>query len=250
MPSNALSSINHFQDLFCLPDNTPPIEKILSEAVSDPYSYRKLEEMFRNEDYTNAFQVLAPHFTYALGLHWLYKSKWSSTHKIPNWKEFPNETRQGVKFFGEFLKNLVELCIQMHPVITSGYENAGVLFKYLVWELKAEESECPEESQVAVIKKHQARIKQLRSLENPYPVSQFPHMHSFMALCIAVFEQHNQIKINYFLPFLKSYTAWVEDLRKNPKWVTHFVKDEKVGSYPSKGKNIKYLYSPLTGTLT
>ncbi|WP_141699787.1 hypothetical protein [Nostoc sp. KVJ20] len=225
------------KEVFIMPQGLPPLERLLIDASNDPYSRSKLQEAFKNEDYTTAYLVLAPHFAYAYGLQWIYKARWNSNYKIPLWRSFTNPGRQCVKAFGDFLNALLEVCREIYI-----YENAGEMFKYIVWELKKEEIDWQVSKKSEVIKTHQNRIGKLKKRENPYNSEDFPHLHRLIGECFDAGDGNNLFRINYFLVITRAYSAWVADMQSNPSWVTIFQENGKILHHASQGKGKKCLF--------
>lgn len=262
MKQQSLFDLSEVEPLFNLPLETTPLEAILAEAANDVYSYERLCDSLEKENYADAYIVLAVHCSHVQALHWVYKSKWAKKYKIPLWQKLSNKGREAIKAFGEFLRALLELCIQIHPIISSTYKNACEIFQNIVWELKAEDINSKIESKAASIKLHQNRIGLLKQHKNPYQIEDFPHTHSLIKLCLAVSEKSDLFRDKYFLgtnsklsnpnelSFASAYSAWVQEIKVNSDLVLVFTKESKKGEeklkvvyhkHQSKGLNCLYL---------
>ena len=177
---------------------------------------------------------------YIIALHWLFKKKWQSNHKIPA----NRNTAKAIEPLGEFLLQILNLCLECHLVAPSGYINAAEIFQKIVEEMK--QGDLAEilgerqkgEGKRAFCKKTLDEIKSLKSNKNPYQVSKSPHTHRLIEIALQLANQGaNDLFVEKtWKPFLKAYSRWNRELDRNPDWGYIHTKADKLFIQAGKGR--------------
>lgn len=173
-----------------------------------------------------------------IGIHWLYKKKYFSKHKIPG----GTKTRKACEPLGEFLHQILNLCSEVHTVCPSGYVNAGEWFSEVVIEMregdvKAILSDDEGGGKTKYVDEVVRReIAQLRDYKNPCDASTSPHTHELVDVAIQIAERSDVFRKKHYSVFIKAYTAWARKLRNNSTFEYLSVENEKLFAKRGKGK--------------
>lgn len=175
---------------------------------------------------------------YIIGLHWLYRKKYSSKHKIPG----KLKHRQACEPLGDFLYQLLNLCSELHTVSPEGYINAGEWFKKVVFEMRLgdvqailsdDEGGGKTKYVDEVIRRE---IAQLRDRENPFDASTSPHTHKLVDAAIGLTNRSDIFLKKHYSPLIQAYTSWARELRENATFEYLLVEGEKLVAKRGKGK--------------
>ncbi|MGB3642554.1 MAG: hypothetical protein WBA39_33980 [Rivularia sp. (in: cyanobacteria)] len=174
---------------------------------------------------------------YIIALHWLYRKKYQSKHKIPG----KLKHRKACEPLGDFLHQLLNLCSEVHTISPFDYMNAGEWFKQIVFEMRygdvqailSDEQEGGKTKYIDVVR---GEISQLRSYKNPYDSSTSPHTYRLLESAIRIAERSDIFRKKHYSPLIKAYAAWARELRENPTFEYWLVEGEKLVAKRGKGK--------------
>jgi len=203
------------------------IDRVPTEEISPPWdeainSVQKSTIMLLIPGEPLRDQISINENIYLIALHWLFKKKWRSNHKIPT----SRNVAKVVEPLGEFLFQLLNLCSECHLVAPSGYSNAAEMFQKAAQEMKqgdlAEILSCDQKGDG---KKKYCRttlkeIKILKSNQNPYQVSKSPHTHRLIEIALQLANQgvNDLFVTKTWKPFLSAYSGLTRELDRNPDW--------------------------------
>ena len=154
-------------------------------------------------------------------LHWVVKKKWCSKLKIP-------DSRKIAKSFeatGEHFKQVLELCIQLHPVSKYGhlYSNARNWFSQIINEVRTaeilafvERNRTGNEGEAQIAKETCSNISgSLRGCEpkNPFCSEAEPHIWRLIESAIEMADKSDLFDKTYWKDFKKS----LADINKKRK---------------------------------
>jgi hypothetical protein len=167
-------------------------------------------------------------------LHWVFKLKWFSKHKIPYSRKLTNVCKP----FGELVFRYLELCIQCHamkPIGSIPYGNASDWFVKLVRETQLNaffSNDSP--GKVQRLKERRKQLDLLKEGENPFSSESYPHLHRLIEACRSLLIS-DQFENDYWKPFLKAYSAWIT-MFESKDWTTSYEEDEKFYIRMGQGK--------------
>lgn len=156
-----------------------------------------------------------------MGIHWMFKKKWASKHKIPA----SRATAKAAEPFGEHLFRLMELTIQLHAMRKTGYPNAASWFACIVQELQRREQVLSiqtnagkHQGKSAAIKELRRQVRALKSGVNPYSRDELQNLAILVDLALGVPVEMDRFHGQYWDPFVRSIAYFATELQNNPGW--------------------------------
>jgi hypothetical protein len=188
----------------------------------------------------------------AYATHWLYKEKWNNKHKIPGWQRKPNDFRIGIVAYGNYLLQVLELCLQA-SITTNKYQSSGDRFCFLLLEMKHQRINDILNNvsrKTEILTRHKHILAKLRRYTNPYKSNTEYHHWLLFEFAIKAANKSELFNKDSWKPFLNAYKQWIDDMYKNSNWICVFEDSGKLAYHPKESKSTKYLYSPLSELLT
>jgi hypothetical protein len=166
---------------------------------------------------------------WGVSLHWLYRKKWSSKHKVPGHRTL----KSAVEPFGEVLRALLELAIQTHAVgapSSKRYTHACHWFRLAAPELRAI---CFSDrgSKTELVADLREILAALKDLQNPFLPWECPHLYGLIEAAISIAEKNDRYHNEYWrgLKSLKpkdgrsrgliyALSGWANALETNSVW--------------------------------
>jgi hypothetical protein len=148
-------------------------------------------------------------------LHWVVKKKWCSKLKIPGGRKIA----KSLEASGENLKQVLELCIQLHPFsrYRYSYSDAADWFTEIIDEVRCaeiqafqERSRTGNEGEAQLTKDTCSNISgSLRGSEpiNPFCPESEPHIWGLIELALEQADRSDRFRKTYWKDFLKSLVA-------------------------------------------
>jgi hypothetical protein len=155
--------------------------------------------------------------------HLVYKKKFDSRHKLPI--RLQSDFRAGLEAWADVMKAFFELAIQCHAVPSkhsSSYANATDWFAGIVRELKSAQLKglfkVGPKSKKESVNKFRALVKQLKEDLNPFDPDSEPHTFKLVETAISIQRRADRWRKDYWLPFLKAWSAFTSNVDRNPMW--------------------------------
>jgi hypothetical protein len=166
---------------------------------------------------------------WSVSLHWLYRKKWNSKHKVPGNRKISS----AVEPFGELLRALLEVAIQCHAIGTPGskrYPHACDWFRLAAPELRLIcLGEARSKTELVTDLRH--FLAKLKDFQNPFPQNCFPNLSALVDDGISLAGQSNIFHNSYWRGlqklkpndgrsrgFMFSFSKWITELQTNPTW--------------------------------
>ncbi len=175
-----------------------------------------------------------------VALHWVFKLKWYSKHKIP----YNRRLVKVCKPYGELVFRCLELCIQCHaayPVGSFPYGNASDWFEQLIREAQLyafSHNDSP--GKVQRLKERRRQYDLLKEGKNPFSSKSLPHLHRLIAACLPLLSSDRFDK-DYWTPYLKAFSAW-NTMFESKEWTTYCEQEGKSYIRMGQGKGLQRLY--------
>lgn len=141
-----------------------------------------------------------------IALHWLYKKKCASKHKIPGSRKLA----RSIEPFGEVLMALLELAMQVHShgsEISHLYPTAGIWFQYAAIELYPICFNAP--SKYCVSQNVKEIVEDLKKNANPFNKDDYPHLFLLIEASLGAVER------NISEHFTKKYWRGLRNVEPN-----------------------------------
>lgn len=164
-----------------------------------------------------------------LGLHYVFKCKWNSKHKIP--VKLKPTSQKAFRLWGDYLYTILELCIQCHasPSTRASYTNAAEWFERVAWEMKNNDFNAPLSAKKGMkresIAQQRELLKALKRYENPLDPQIDHHSFALIESALNLAERSDIFYKKYWKPLLTAFTRLLEDMENNPDWQTVFEND-------------------------
>ena len=197
----------------------PPWDEALEQLQREPFI------LISEQTEAQEINFIRVEITWQVTLHWVFKLKWCSKHKIPYSRGLTN----ACKPYGELIFCYLELCIQCHAIspIGSIYGNASDWFVKLVRETQLNAFFC--DTSPGKVKRLIERRKQfdlLKEGKNPFSRKFLPHLHRLIEACLPLLKS-DMFEEEYWTPFLRAFSAW-NTMYESNQWTTSYQKDEKI----------------------
>lgn len=179
-------------------------------------------------------------------LHWVVKEKWCSKLKIPGGRK----TANSLKTTGNHLKQILELCIQLHPISEDRYlySDAANWFSLIIDEVKYAEvvafvnrTNKGSEGESQIAKETCSNISgSLRGSEpnNPFERESEPHIWRLIESALKLADTSDRFRKTYWRDFLNSL-AEINRKRKQGGLITLVGIDGKLIACGGQGRGKK-----------
>jgi hypothetical protein len=125
---------------------------------------------------------------WVVALHWLYKKKWASKHRIPVSRDLAKD----IEPIGDLLLAALELAIQLHAVpnqYKAQYSDASEWFAAACPELRRVILPSLGQGKRADVAFMRGLKKELSEFQNPFPQDETPHLHGLIQAAIDLSQQ-------------------------------------------------------------
>ena len=206
----------------------PPWDEALDRLQREPFILISDQTEAQEINFTRVETI------WQVTLHWVFKLKWCSKHKIPYSRELANVCKP----YGVLIFRYLELCIQCHaiPTIASArYKNASDWFVKLVRETQLNaffSDDSP--GKVQRLKERRKQLDLLKEGGNPFSSASSPHLHRLIEACRPLL-MSDRFDEDYWKPFLKAYSAWIT-MYESKEWTTSYEEDGKFYIRAGRGK--------------
>lgn len=189
------------------------------------------------------------------GLHYVFKRKWNSKHKLPI--RLKPTSKKAFRLWGDYLYTILELCIQCHaaPYIQISYPNAAKWFEQVAQEMKTADlntAPATKGSKRETVDKHRELLKALKKYENLGNSLTHPHSFALVESARNHAQRSDEFCKKYWKPFIAACSELLQDMESNPIWQTVFDKDgmpyvqagrgNRVVPYPGFKKSYKNVW--------
>jgi hypothetical protein len=152
------------------------------------------DETLDNLQYTD--RLMASHglmrgfsrVVWTVALHWLYKKKWASKHRIPGSRDLAKD----IEPIGDLLLAVLELAIQLHAVpnpYNAQYSDASEWFALAGPELRGVILLSLGQGKRADVAFMRGLKKELGEFRNPFPPDSTPHLYGLIQAAIDLSQQ-------------------------------------------------------------
>ncbi|HEY9781833.1 MAG TPA: hypothetical protein V6D09_17050, partial [Leptolyngbyaceae cyanobacterium] len=181
-----------------------------------------------NNEYLN-FHAGLTEVHWIFGLHYAFKRKWDSKHKIPI--KLRPTVQKSFRLWGDYLYTILELCIQCHasPGIQVSYRNASEWFERVAWEMKTSDLKAALSATKGLkrreVDQQRELLKVLKEYENPGNLQTHPHAFALVESARNLAQRSDVFCNRHWKPFITAGTNLLRDMERNSTWQTVFEKD-------------------------
>lgn len=210
-----------------------PVEKLEKNDKNWALAFKSIQHPFISADAAknecSKFQVGLTELHWDVGLHYVFKRKWDSRHKIPI--RLRPTAQKSFRLWGDYLYTILELCIQCHaaPGIQVSYHNAAEWFEGVAKEMKTSDLKASLSAIKGLKQKEVAQqrdlLKFLKEYENPGDILTHPHAFLLVESARNLAQRSDEFCDKYWKPFITACTKLLQDIESNPVWQTVFEKD-------------------------
>lgn len=222
-----------------------PVKKLEEDEKGWALAFEFIQHPFVRVDVANNeglnFQVGLTEVHWIFGLHYVFKYKWDSKHKIP--VKLKPTSQRAFRLWGEYLYTILELCVQCHasPSTQVSYHNAAKWFELVAWEMKTSDLNAALLAKKGLKKQSvdQGReaLKALKEYKNPVDPKTHPHAFALVKSALDLAQKDVFYK-KYWKPFTTAYAKLLRDIESNPTWQTVFEKDGSPYVQAGRGNRI------------
>jgi hypothetical protein len=175
------------------------------------------------------FQDALTEVHWIFGLHYVFKLKWDSKHKIP--VKLKPAAQRGFILWGDYLYAVLELCVQCHAFAFTSvpYANAAEWFQKVALEMKTSDLKAIYFAKKGLKRKsvdqQRKLLKALKEYENPGDSITHPHAFALVEAAITLAERSDVFRKKYWNAFKTAYAKLLEDIESSSSWQTVFEKD-------------------------
>lgn len=205
-------------------------------------------KMAREISNSHDFQIKLLDFHYWLRMHFVYRERWNSKHKIP--VRLTKEVRNAYILDARHTVAVVELSIQCHSQEPTPYAHGAEWFARIEIEAKNLEldlilSNAEGKGKQAVIDRNRLLVKELSNYENPVNSAIQPHLHKLIEIAQETAEANdNDIwRKKYWTPFIRTNRALLRDIERNPVWQQVYGSGDGVYVSMGQGRGCQNLLS-------
>jgi hypothetical protein len=175
------------------------------------------------------FQDTLTEVHWVFGLHYVFKLKWDSKHKIP--VKLKPASQRAFKLWGEYLYAVLEMCVECHAATAAGvpYANAAEWFQKVALEMKTSDLKAIYFAKKGLKRKtvdqQRGLLKALKNYENPGDPKTHPHTFALVEAAITLAERSDVFRKKYWKPFTTAAAQLLENIEASSSWQTVFEKD-------------------------
>lgn len=194
------------------------------------------DKMARQTSDLEKLQINLLDFHYWLRMHFVYKERWNSKHKIP--VRLTKEVREAYTLEGKHIATVVELCIQCHAQYSTPYGNGAEWFAKIELEAKnlelelilsiAEAKEKQVKNKQVMVDRNRRAFKYLDDYKNPVEPKKQPHLYRLIEVARKIAEANDKWCNKYWIPYKRTYRALLQDIERNSVWQQIYGKDGEV----------------------
>lgn len=210
-----------------------PVRKLEKNDKNWALAFKSIQHPFIPTDVTKnefqKFQVGLTEVHWDIGLHYVFKRKWDSKHKIPI--RLKPTTQKSFRLWGDYLYTILELCIQCHasPGIQVSYRNAAEWFEGVAREMKTSDLKASL-SAIKGLKRNEVDqqrklLKALKEYENPGNLLTHPHAFLLVESARNLAQRSDEFCNQYWKPFITACSKLLQDIESSSTWQTVFEKD-------------------------
>lgn len=184
------------------------------------------------------YQISKLDFDWAIALHWVVKKKWNPELKFP----IRDKLADLYEPWGELMFRQLELCIRCHEAsqpTSQYYRNPSDWYLQIILETKGDDvcdliaNKAP--GKKAFAKDKSSIIKALKAERNPANPETWPHFHRLMEAALEL-EKEDSFYKDYWKPYLKACSQWIQALNKKTTSQESFVKGNKILRRTGRGR--------------
>ncbi len=201
----------------------PPFGEVnFAEALVNIQTPLKMSpKMARETDDSQKFQIKLLDFHHWLRMHFVYKERWNSKHKIP--VRLIKEVREAYILDAKHTVAVVELSIQCHSQEPTPYAHGAEWIARIEVEAKNLEldlilSNTEGKGKQAVVDRNRLLVKELSNYENPIDSTVQPHLHKLIEIAQETAQANDVWRRKFWSPFIKTNRALLRDIERNPAW--------------------------------
>ncbi len=205
-------------------------------------------KLARETSDSQKFQIKLLDFHYWLRMHFVYKERWNSQHKIP--VRLTKEVREAYTLDAKHTATILELCIQCHSQRSTPYLTGAEWFAQI--ELEAKNLELDLILSSAELKGKQMMVDRNRLLvrelngsdyENPIDSTIQPHLHKLIEIAQETAAVNDVWRKKFWSPFISTNRALLRDIERNSSWQQVYGSGNKVYVSTGQGRGCKNLLS-------
>lgn len=181
---------------------------------------------------------------FQLGLHFLYKEKWDSKHKI---KSCPRELRNQAKLLGELLSEYLNLCSECSLRANASNldvptQNQWEWFVCVFWEIKLESFQAPKKhtgKRQSIQNQREKIFDLLQKGINPIDAERQPNIKKLFDICIIQASISDRFRKTHWKSFLAKSREYLSEQQNQPGVVRIMLDEKGICYFSGRGKHVK-----------